>query len=318
MTRMSGRQFDRQIQRQYRSRFGKTMDITAIRIQLERSRKDEIAELAEAVAGEHCPAGVVEPEVIAGAKGITISFGEYGQAFDGMLEHQAGRWHIFCNLDHIQQRDSGRARFTLAHELGHYYIDEHRNALAAGRAPTHRSRCDYESQNLAEQEADHFAANLLMPKGRFLDKAKAVPPGLSGIIKLANCFNTSIASTAIRYAACDVSPCAVVKWTWKRYAWKWLSSSTFAARFRRTVEAPEQLIDGSPTARALAREAPPDSRFFQAGTTASAWFPRVKTGEFRDVIFIEQAIPLGRFGVLTFLYPESKSYNTNEDLDLQR
>ena len=39
--------------------------------------------------------------------------------------------------------------------------------------------------------------------------------------------------------------------------------------------------------------------------TASAWFPRVKSGEYRDVIFIEQAIPLGKFGVLTFLYPES-------------
>lgn len=318
MARLSGRQFDRQIQRRYRSRFGKTMDIAAVQIQLEQSRKDEIGELAEAVTDEHCPAGVAEPEAIARSKRISISFGEYGQAFDGMLEYQAGGWHIFCNLDRTQQADSPRPRFTLAHELGHYYIDEHRNALAAGRVPTHRSRCDYDSQNLAEQEADHFAANLLMPRGRFLDKAKAAPPGLSGIISLADFFKTSITSTAIRYAACDVFPCAVVKWTWRKYAWKWLSSSTFAARFRRTVEAPQHLAEGSPTARALAPETVPESGFFQAGTTASAWFPHVKAGEFRDVIFIEQAIPLGRFGVLTFLYPESKSYKTNEDLGLQR
>ncbi len=36
--------------------------------------------------------------------------------------------------------------------------------------------------------------------------------------------------------------------------------------------------------------------------------PRVAPGEFRDIIFIEQAIPLGRFGVLTFLYPEGRKY----------
>ena len=58
----------------------------------------------------------------------------------GMLEHRGGRpacwsggWHIYCNLDCVGQKDSPRARFTLAHELGHYYIDEHRNALVAGR-----------------------------------------------------------------------------------------------------------------------------------------------------------------------------------------
>lgn len=199
--------------------------------------------------------------------------------------------------------------------MGHYYIDDHRNALAAGRAPAHRSQCDYESQNLAEQEADHFAANLLMPRLRFVDKAKSVPPGLAGIIALAKAFGTSLTATAIRYAAADISPCAVVKWNWKHYAWKWLSSSTFAARYRRTIEAPEKLPPDSPTARALAHESPPECGYFEAGTTASAWFPRVKPGEFRDVIFIEQAIPLGRFGVLTFLYPEGGRQSLPKAMD---
>jgi hypothetical protein len=40
---------------------------------------------------------------------------------------------------------------------------------------------------------------------------------------------------------------------------------------------------------------------------ASAWFPGVPPGEWRDAIFIEEAIPLGRFGVLTFLHPEGRS-----------
>jgi hypothetical protein len=315
MARMSGRQFDRQIRRRYRRRFGEAPDLPAGPARLAESRKAEIAELAEALAGEHCPAGSIEPGRIARAKRITMSFGPYGEAFDGMLEHKAGRFHLFCNLDRVGRGDAPRARFTLAHELGHYYIDEHRLALAAGRAPAHRSLCDHESPNLAEQEADHFAANLLMPGVRFLDKARAAPPGLAGVISLAKAFGTSLTAAAIRCAAADVRPCAVVKWSWNRYAWKWLSSSTFRARFRRTVEAPEKLPPDSPTARALARQAPPQRGYFQAGTTASAWFPRVKPGEFRDVILIEQAIPLGRFGVLTFLYPEAGKYQLGDSAD---
>ena len=271
-------------------------------------RLAEIAELAQAIADEHCPSGPTDPQAIARVKGITLSFGQYGDAFDGMLECAAGRFHIYCNRRRGGGPDAPRTRFTLAHELGHYYMDEHRHALAGGRVAAHRSQCEYESPILAEQEADHFAANLLMPSARFLAKARRSPRGLGGILALAKQFNTSITSTAIRCAACDVSPCAVVKWTWTGYAWKRLSSGTFQARFRRTIEAPDELADGSPTRHALAHEAPPASGYFEAGTTASAWFAGVGQGSLRDVIFIEQAIPLGRFGVLTFLYPERGTY----------
>ena len=269
------------------------------------ARKDEIAGLAEAVADEHCPTGRIAPERIARAKRITMSFGQYGDAFDGMLEHRAQRFHIFCNLGRAVEADSPRARFTLAHELGHYYIDEHRGALADGRTPAHRSHCDYESRNLAEQEADHFAANLLMPARRFALKAKGAQGGLDGVIGLADAFGVSLTAAAIRYATCDIAPCAVIKWNWNKYAWKQLSSSAFRARYRRTVEAPDKLPPDSPTARALAGEKPGESGYFQAGTTAATWFPGVPAGEYRDIIFIEQAITLGRFGVLTFLHPQA-------------
>ena len=279
------------------------------------ARIAEIADLAQAVADEHCPSNSVDPQVIACANRITTSFGPYGTAFDGMLEHRAGRFHIFCNLERARRADAPRARFTLAHELGHYYLDEHRNVLAAGRACAHRSQCQYESSNLAEQEADHFASNLLMPPARFLARARSIRPGFEGIVSLAQHFQTSITSTTIRYAASDIAPCAVVKWSWRGYAWKWLSSETFRARFRKTIETTDDVPPDSPTGRALARETPPDPGFFQAGTTASAWFPHVAQGQLRDVLFIEQAMPLGRFGVLTFLYPESGAYAFLDKLD---
>ena len=179
-----------------------------------------------------------------------------------------------------------------------------RAAEIAELAPAHRSVCEYESPILAEQEADLFAANLLMPAGRFAARAKRAITGLAGVLALAKHFHTSVTATAIRYAAADVAPCAVVKWDWNRYAWMRLSTSTFAARLGRTIDTPKALAPDSPTARALAREAPPAPGYFESGTTAAAWFPRVKPGDFRDAIFIEQALPLGRFGVLTFLFPQ--------------
>src|SRR3989442_9325036 len=131
-------------------------------------REQEIAELAEAIAEEYFPNARVDPLAIVKTKGITISFGHYGDSFDGLLEHRHGRFHIYANLNRIDHTDSPRARFTLGHELGHYFIDEHRNALAEGLAPSHPSICEYESDLPVEREADHFSSNLLMPTTRFM------------------------------------------------------------------------------------------------------------------------------------------------------
>ena len=53
---------------------------------------------------------------------------------------------------------------------------------------------------------------------------------------------------------------------------------------------------------------PPDKGYFQCGTSASAWFPGIWLGSAKDLVFIEQALPLGEFGVLTLLYPEQRKY----------
>lgn len=270
-------------------------------------RLSEIAELAEEVANRHCPRGAVDPHVILKAKEITWSCGRYDDAFDGMLEHDSGRFHVYCNLNRVEREDSPRARFTLGHELGHFYIDEHRCELRAGRTPGHGSICEYESKNPAEQEADHFASNLLMPASRFISAAKGSPPGLGGVLCLTSTFGTSITSTAIRYATLNIKPCVVVKWADGKFQWQWLSDETRMARYWTTIKSTDKLPDDCPTARALAGEKSA-TKYFQAGTTAAAWFPYVPHGSFRNVIMIEQAVALGRFGVLTFLYPEAGEF----------
>ena len=276
---------------------------------LTEDRLDEIALLAEAVADEHCPKGRVEPELIAGRNRITLSFSAYDDAFDGMLEHRSGRFHIYANQTRLRTRDGGRARFTVAHELGHFYIDEHRRALASGAVPRHPSFCDHQSKNPVEQEADHFASHLLMPTDRFRQSAKGLPMGLDAVLSLKDTFGTSITSTAIRYTKLNVAPCTLVKWDRDGFSWKWFASDTYSAGYRKTIEEQSRVPKDSPTGRALAGEAPPSKGYFHAGTSASAWFPGAWAGTAKDVLLIEQAIGLGEFGTLTMLFPEARRFN---------
>lgn len=274
--------------------------------QLPTERRVFIAELAEAVADEHCPTGPVRPETIIEANMITSSFGNYGDAFDGMLECEQRRFHIYLNRDRLERDDSGRSRFTLAHELGHFYLDEHRNGLISG-ASRHGSVCDFNPSTLVELEADTFASNLLLPPDRFRDSAIPRQKPMVEIARLSEEFRTSFTCTALRYLDEDVTPCTIIKWD-KDFAWKRFSPETFRARYRKTIESRSLVPKDSATARALAGESPPATGFFEAGSAASIWFPFVKPGDSMDVLLIEQALPLGRFGVLTLLYPDQRSY----------
>ena len=272
--------------------------------QVPEARQREIGELAEAVANEHFPKGRVDPVVLAGRKGITFSFNHYGASFDGLLEHRSGRFHIYCNLERCSGPTTPRARFTLGHELGHFFIDEHRNALAAGVAP-HKSVCDYESTNPVEREADLFASHFLMPSLRFTQIGKTHDAGFAAILGLSEEFDSSVSSTANRYLDLELTPCTLIKWTSQGFRWKRFSSTTHASGLRKTIETIEQLPADSPTARALNGERPVGSRFFKAGTVTSSWFQGVVAGSMRDEVLVEEAFSLGQYGVLTLLYPES-------------
>jgi len=251
----------------------------------------------------HGQSGPVVPAVIAGSKGITLSYGDYGSAFDGMLEYRAGRFHIYCNTALTGAPESPRARFTVAHELGHYYLDEHRNALVSRRVAPHPSHCDFESPLLAELEADHFAANLLMPDRRFRRSVAGLGMGFGAVLALTASYGTSLTSAAVRYVSVNAEPCAAVKWHWQCHEWKCFSSSMFRRRFQRVFRAPARLPEGSATRLALAQMEVPECGYFRSGTLASIWFPYVRREDTLDVVLVEEAVPMGCYGALSLLYP---------------
>jgi len=169
-----------------------------------KSRSEFIEELAEAIAEEYCPRNVIQPEFIAEENDITYSYNDYGLCFDGMLEHRYGDFHIYISLNQrLVHETSARSRFTFAHELGHYFLDEHRISLKNGKTPSHPSYNNFQSKNPIELEADLFAACLLMPKSRFEDISTSKVFSFSIIDMLSKKFNTSLSATLIRYASME-------------------------------------------------------------------------------------------------------------------
>ena len=264
------------------------------------SRIGEIEELGEFIAESYFPNHRVEPEALADINGVSYNYGNYGDAFDGLLECMDGEFHIYGNIDRLRSPEHARARFTFGHELGHYYIDDHRNALAAGTDP-HASFTDYQSKNPAEQEADAFAAALLMPMRRFQSEAKRRAPGVETIRELVDLFGTSFASTSIRYAKSNTHPVIVMRWTKEGRRWCWSSDDmeklTRHGVHRRVAQLPTGSLTESALAGTLVANEP-------QGSTLSAWSNYVPPGSRADVIVVEELLPVGEFGYLTILYPE--------------
>lgn len=172
-------------------------------------RKKELADFAEFISSDYCPYGLVLPEKIAEQTGITYNYGEYGDCFDGMLEHDSGNFHVYLNTQSIQSSDKARLRFSFAHELGHYFIDEHRNALMKGKS-LHKSYYQFLRKNIVEIEADHFASNLLMPTSRFKQIIQNKKFNFSVIESLTQEFGTSLSATLLKFIEINAHPIMVV------------------------------------------------------------------------------------------------------------
>jgi hypothetical protein len=153
----------------------------------------------------------VDPFEIACKEGIHISPGHYGKDFDGRIEYYRDL-DQFCIFHELPGglRTEGRVKFTIAHELGHFYLPDHRDRLRRGE--WHNSESDFASRDPREAEADEFAADLIMPMELFrkeLDRFRQGWCDLDDLFTLANRLGTSITSTARRYCDSDREPCTV-------------------------------------------------------------------------------------------------------------
>lgn len=135
---------------------------------------------------------VAKPASAEGVSGMLIRVGEeYAIAYATHIKSEAFR------------------RFSVAHELGHFLLPGHVEALLKDE-DVHESKAGFISPNQYEREADNFAAALLMPDPMFTRELKKLDDGLSAVFSLADIFQTSLEATAIRYTEKTSVPVAVV------------------------------------------------------------------------------------------------------------
>ncbi len=102
----------------------------------------------------------------------------------------------------------GFRRFSVSHELGHYFLDGHVDQLL--KDGVHTSHAGFVTADPYELEADHFAAGLLMPERPFKNFMADLDGGLDAVIALAEQCQTSRTATAIRFAELSRQATAVI------------------------------------------------------------------------------------------------------------
>lgn len=148
----------------------------------------------------------VDPEEIATRKGILVQpKSGTSPGVSGMLVKAGDEFGIMYAVDIPSQ---GFQKFSIAHELGHYFIEGHCDALL--RSGAHVSRAGFVSGDPYEQEADYFAAALLMPERPFQKAIDRYDTGIAAVEGLRRECGTSLTATAIRYSGLTRDGVAVI------------------------------------------------------------------------------------------------------------
>lgn len=243
----------------------------------------------------------VQPMAIAAQEGIFIASRDFGPGFDARIEYLR-REKGFC-IFHASAggwRTEGRVRFSLAHELGHYYLPEHRQRLLSGS--THNSETDFGSKSPIELQADEFAADLLMPMELFRTQLDAFRSGfctLENLSILAGQLGTSLTSTARRYCESDREPSTI--FFSRNGLMHWGSASEDMRRLGMYwCENGNPPPAGSKTAKLWAAIADGESaEYFEGRVRAEVWFKWPKA-----TYLWEEAMQLGFGRVITQLTPD--------------
>lgn len=133
-------------------------------------------------------------------EGLSLHIDDYEDTFDGMLVWDSPTFHIHLNEAKGNLPTSKRGRFTLAHELGHYFIDSHREGLRRGILDPHPSNQSLVQKDEMEKEADYFASCLLMPRERLRKFTGGRKFSLKVIKEISDAFQVSLTSAVIRFA----------------------------------------------------------------------------------------------------------------------
>jgi hypothetical protein len=211
---------------------------------------------------------------------------------------------------HIQ--NEGFTRFTIAHELGHYFLPGHPEKLFPNGNGIHESRSGFISHDPLERQADCFASALLMPEMLFRKAVDGAGSGFSAIEKLATGCKTSITSTAIRYTQFTDEAVAVIVSSGRQIDYCFMSDRIRDLRGITWIKKGDMLPTGTTTAEFNGDPSNVEEARQEEVTSAlDDWFDGAPCVEVN-----EDVVGLGSYGkTLTVLYTDEELETGVEDED---
>lgn len=174
------------------------------------TKRASIKEFAESIALEYSEK-ITPLEQIVKDEGLKVFYDDYGvNTFDGMTIYDNNKFSIHINTKQGNLEGSAKGRFTLAHELGHYFIDSHRVGLKKGLLKPHPSKTNQKQFYKIEREADFFASNLLMPEERFVKDIYRQIFSIELIDYLKNEYKVSRTACAFRFSDIGNHPIMII------------------------------------------------------------------------------------------------------------
>jgi hypothetical protein len=263
--------------------------------QVSPKRQNDVEALADQIlACFQIKRGPVDPFWIASQEGIKLAPGDYGEDFSGRIEyHQSlGIFMLFHPFVETARYPSV-VRFSVAHELAHYYIPEHAQLLQVGES--HNSTSGFVCDNVLEREADYFAGSLLLPSKTLAERiGKRGWLNLESVLGLARDCNTSATSAAIRYASFTEEACLVVLSTngVLRYRVPSQEAEAIGLKWPSIEKVPPTSVSER------ASQLPGAGQVFSGPSSTEYWFP----SRGKHIELWEEAFPLGYTGsVLTLI-----------------
>lgn len=160
------------------------------------------------IKGERIASLPVDPKAFARGKGIEVEAKPPGSAgVSGMLVRVGNEFAIAYST-HLG--NEGFENFSVGHELGHFYLPGHMDAVIPGGDGIHESRAGFNSKDRYEIEADRFSVGFLMPRHLFFPALEGAGRGLAAIESMSTLCKTSLHATAIRFAQCTRDRMAIV------------------------------------------------------------------------------------------------------------
>ncbi len=249
----------------------------------------------------------VNPFAIAANRNIVVKpKPDTVEGVSGMLLRHGNEFGILYATNVASE---GFQRFSVGHELGHYFLDGHIDHVLP-KDGFHASHAGFVSGDSYELEADHFAAGLLMPSGLFKRSLNKVSVGLSAVETMADLCQTSLTATAIRYAELTSEAVAVIISTGQTIDYCFLSETM------KSLPQLTWLRKGSPVpgSAETARMNADPGRVLRAERTDDEIDVMDWLGGTRSVTVTEEVVGLGRYGkTLTVLSSESIGRDGDED-----